>query len=246
MHPLSPEEWNAIVAESVAARRSTVVYSVNLHGLYLLERDERLRAAHARADLIRIDGMIVVGLGRMLGLPVQREHRLTWLDWIDPLCTLAERSGWSIYYLGAEPEVLDQGLVRLRDSYPRLRIGGHHGYFSVAPDSPENQRVIDDINRFAPDILIVGMGMPRQELWVDINRKSIRAPVILTAGACIEYIAGAVPTPPRWLGAIGMEWAFRFASNPRRFARRYLIEPWVIVPRVVLEAVRLRLGGRAR
>src|SRR5690606_21110319 len=90
-------------------------------------------------------------------------------------------------------------------------------------------------------ILIVGMGMPRQEIWVYENRSSLSATVILTAGACMDYIAGAVPVPPRWLGPIGLEWAYRLATNPRRLATRYLLEPWALAPRLVRAIVGARL-----
>jgi N-acetylglucosaminyldiphosphoundecaprenol N-acetyl-beta-D-mannosaminyltransferase len=96
------------------------------------------------------------------------------------------------------------------------------------PDSPENKATIDAINTYKPHILMVGMGMPRQEHWIAKNLESIQTNTILTSGACIDYVAGAIPTPPRWMGRMGLEWLYRLFSEPKRLWRRYLIEPWFI------------------
>jgi N-acetylglucosaminyldiphosphoundecaprenol N-acetyl-beta-D-mannosaminyltransferase len=76
---------------------------------------------------------------------------------------------------------------------------------------------------------MVGMGMPRQEYWVLDNLRNIQANVILTAGACLDYVAKAAPTPPRWIGHLGLEWLYRLLSDPVRLWRRYLLEPWFIL-----------------
>jgi N-acetylglucosaminyldiphosphoundecaprenol N-acetyl-beta-D-mannosaminyltransferase len=88
--------------------------------------------------------------------------------------------------------------------------------------------VLAAIRSFRPHILMVGMGMPRQEHWILDNLDEIEVRVILTAGACMDYVAGAVPTPPRWMGRWGLEWLFRLGSDPTRLWRRYLIEPWFV------------------
>jgi N-acetylglucosaminyldiphosphoundecaprenol N-acetyl-beta-D-mannosaminyltransferase len=76
---------------------------------------------------------------------------------------------------------------------------------------------------------MVGMGMPRQELWIEANLDAIQAKIILATGAVLDYVAGVIPTPPRWSGPLGLEWAFRLAAEPRRLASRYLIEPWTLL-----------------
>jgi N-acetylglucosaminyldiphosphoundecaprenol N-acetyl-beta-D-mannosaminyltransferase len=104
-----------------------------------------------------------------------------------------------------------------------------HGYFDANPESQENERVLNAIEAYKPHILMVGMGMPRQEYWIQQNLKRLCANVILPAGAAIDYVAGAVPTPPRWAGRLGLEWAFRLTAEPQRLWRRYLVEPWSIL-----------------
>jgi N-acetylglucosaminyldiphosphoundecaprenol N-acetyl-beta-D-mannosaminyltransferase len=78
--------------------------------------------------------------------------------------------------------------------------------------------------------------MPRQEHWILDNLEQIQTNTILTSGACIDYVAGAVPTPPRWMGKLGLEWLYRLFSEPGRLWKRYLLEPWFVV-RLLLQEI---------
>jgi N-acetylglucosaminyldiphosphoundecaprenol N-acetyl-beta-D-mannosaminyltransferase len=118
-----------------------------------------------------------------------------------------------------------------------LKIEVNDGYFDAGPGSHENEALLARINGYLPDLLMVGMGMPRQEFWIQENVRRLKTHVILPSGAAIDYIAGAVPTPPRWAGLLGLEWAFRLISEPRRLAGRYVIEPWSILGRVINDLV---------
>jgi N-acetylglucosaminyldiphosphoundecaprenol N-acetyl-beta-D-mannosaminyltransferase len=84
------------------------------------------------------------------------------------------------------------------------------------------------------------MGMGRQEQWIFENRATLRTHCIGTCGACMEYFAGAAPTPPRWMGPLGVEWLFRLLSDPKRFWKRYLVEPWIVAWLLATGAARRR------
>lgn len=239
VHPLTMDDLHEIIAGAIAAREKTIIVSQNLHSVYVYNRDARMRELHARADYMRIDGMPLVWLGRLLGYPLRIEHRVTWVDWLKPLMTVAATNGWRVFYLGSAPGVAERGAKRLQSELPELQIAVAHGYFDARPGSEENKRVIELIEAFDTDILIVGMGMPRQEHWILDNLDRIRASAILTSGACMDYYAGVVSTPPRWMGKVGLEWFYRFMGNPRRFARRYFVEPWVVPPLFVRDLVTL-------
>lgn len=132
---------------------------------------------------------------------------------------------------------------RLAAAHPGCQIGVHHGYFDPDPASAENQAVLAAILDFGPDILLVGMGMPRQEAWILANRHAVPRGVMFSVGAAFDYEAGAQTAAPRWMGRLGLEWLFRLASQPRRLAFRYLVEPWFLLPAALedLRAKRLRL-----
>jgi N-acetylglucosaminyldiphosphoundecaprenol N-acetyl-beta-D-mannosaminyltransferase len=135
------------------------------------------------------------------------------------------------------------GLAKLAERFPGFEWRAEHGYIDDGDRSATTQSVITAIAEFNPHLLFVGMGMPRQELWIARNRKRLATNVILPCGAAIDYVAGVVPTPPRWLGALGAEWLFRLATEPRRLAYRYLIEPWALAG-PLLRALLRRLAGR--
>jgi N-acetylglucosaminyldiphosphoundecaprenol N-acetyl-beta-D-mannosaminyltransferase len=136
---------------------------------------------------------------------------------------------WRVFYLGSAPRVVDIGAATLRERHPGLQIECRHGYFDVDPEGSENKNVLQQIADFQPHLLMVGMGMPRQERWIEANLDAIQANIILATGAVLDYVAGVIPTPPRWSGPLGLEWAFRLAAEPRRLASRYLIQPWTLL-----------------
>lgn len=232
-----------LIAGKIGDGTTCLIASQNLHGLYKYFTDDSFPRLHERAN-VRIDGMPLVWLARLHGLPVRREHRAAMIDCFPELLKRAAKDGWRVFYLGGRADVLQNGRRNLRAAYPGLRLEGHHGYFSTDPDSPENRAVVDRINAFQPHVLMVGMGMGRQERWILDNQGRLRTNCIWTCGALLEYFAGAVPTAPRWLGQIGLEWAYRLGSNPRRFAWRYLIEPWLVVGLIATRRTRRRVAMR--
>lgn len=229
--PLTLQGVIQCARDHIALGSPCVIANVNMHALHICRTDAAFRELTERSFVI-IDGMPVVWLAQALGYPVGTVHRVTWVDLIWPLLGEAAERGWRVFYLGGRPEVLERGLARFRAEIGRLNIAGHHGFFDGPTEDPGRlpaAEVVAEINRFDPDLLIVGMGMPRQEHWVLEHRPLLSARVIMTAGACIDYVAGAVATPPRWMGRWGLEWAYRLGGDPRRLWRRYLLEPWDVV-----------------
>lgn len=243
--PVTVDQIFDAIDDMVATGSTRVIASLNLHGVYCFFKDPLFRKLHLRDHtFVRIDGMAIILIGRLSGLPLRREQRSAWIDWFMPLMDMAEKKDWKIFYLGATHEILEKGLVHIRAVHPKLRIEGRDGYFNARSGHAENHQVVEKINAFQPNILIVGMGMGRQEHWILDNISELKANCIATSGACIEYFAGAVPTPPRWTGQVGLEWAYRLCTNPRRFAFRYLIEPWLTVWLVAAYHVRRSLGSK--
>ena len=241
---LTIPELNARIAQSIGRGDQVIVANHNLHSLYLYHHDRKMRDYYARAGYVHVDGMSLILLGKLLGLPLGREHRVTYVDWLDPLMAEAARRGWRVFYLGSEPEVAERGAKILRERFPGLRIAVYHGYFDARPESGENRAVVEEINAYGSDLLMVGMGMPRQEHWVVDNLDRLHTNVILNSGAAMDYVAGAVSTPPRWAGRVGLEWLFRLLAEPRRLWRRYLVEPWFVL-RLFLVELSKRRGFRA-
>ncbi len=219
----------SILETATNSGQRLLVANQNLHSVYFCSRDARVQEFYESADYTHIDGTSLIFLGRLKGFPFHSKHRIGYMDLLPALLPVFHRNRWRIFYLGARPEVLESGLSTIRGLYEDLEIAGHHGYFDKDTESAENQEIVRRINEFKPHILFVGMGMPIQEHWILENRHSLNANVILHCGALLDYIAGVIPTPPRWLGPLGLEWLFRLLTDPRRLWRRYLVEPVQLV-----------------
>jgi N-acetylglucosaminyldiphosphoundecaprenol N-acetyl-beta-D-mannosaminyltransferase len=228
-HPMTIAELTALVRDQIRHGRKCVIANHNLHSLYLCHRQSKLRAFFRGAEWTHIDGMPLVALARLYGYRVTRRQRVTYVDWMGPLMESAVANQWRVFYLGSKPGVAERGASILREKFHGLQISAAQGYFNANPLGRENQEVIDLIGEYKPHLLMVGMGMPRQEYWIHDNFKQLCANVILPSGAAIDYIAGAISTPPRWAGRVGLEWAFRLAAEPRRLATRYFVEPWFLL-----------------
>ncbi len=225
---LSIPELNLLIEESIEKKEKWIIANHNMHSLYLFHNDPRMQAFYAKAEYTHIDGMPILFIGKLLGFPMKREQRVTYADWVWPLMAEAADKGWRVFYLGSKPGVAEKGASILCERFPGLQIACAHGYIDMNKDSQENLATLAAINAYKPHVLMVGMGMPRQERWIYENLERIHTNTILTSGACIDYVAGAIPTPPRWMGKVGLEWLYRLLSEPKRLWRRYLLEPWFV------------------
>lgn len=230
LHLLTTEELTEVVGDLAGAGRRAVIANHNLHSLYLLRSGvPGLAELYAAADVVHVDGMLLCLLGRLAGHPVRREHRTTYLDWVGPLGRMCAERGLRVALVGGRPGVADQAARRLSDSSPGLRIvGTSHGYFDVTSEEA-CEAVEADLASWRPDVVLVGMGMPRQELWFSSRREQLPPATYLMAGGCFDYLAGVTATPPRWMGQVGLEWLYRLVGDPRRLWRRYLVEPVLLL-----------------
>jgi N-acetylglucosaminyldiphosphoundecaprenol N-acetyl-beta-D-mannosaminyltransferase len=226
IHAVTASDLTDLVESAVESHESCIIANHNLHSLYLYQHDPKLRELFSKAKWIHADGMGIVLLGRALGARSQRSERTTYVDWLPLLIERAANRQWRVFYLGSKPGVADKGAAILRNRFRGLSIETAHGYFD--PSGEENERVLDEIRLFSPQVLMVGMGMPRQEHWILNNADRLSSVVVLPCGAAIDYVVGEIPTPPRWAGRCGLEWFYRLLAEPGRLWKRYLVEPWLL------------------
>ena len=147
-------------------------------------------------------------------------ERITYADWIWELASFADRSGYTMFFLGARPIVAEKAAARLQAQFPSLNIlGTHHGYL----DGEDGNQLISMINSLSPNILILGMGMPLQERWLLENWDMVKANIALTGGAVFDYVSGELDRSPRWMIEGGFEWLGRLFIEPRRLWKRYIL-----------------------
>jgi N-acetylglucosaminyldiphosphoundecaprenol N-acetyl-beta-D-mannosaminyltransferase len=240
---LTTEGLYRAIAEAVESGQRTVIANHNLHSIYLYHRDAKMRGFYARARYVFIDGMPLIWLGRLLGYPLRLEHRMTSIDWLRPMLPMAVTRGWRLFLLGSRPEVAERSASVLRSQFPGLEVEAMHGFFDLRPGCQGGEAVLARIRDYRPDMLCVGMGMPRQEHWIEDHIDRLEAGVVLNLGGFMELLTGELPLPPRWISRLGLEWLVRLASRPRRVWRRYLLEPWFLLP-LLARDLRVRRGGR--
>jgi N-acetylglucosaminyldiphosphoundecaprenol N-acetyl-beta-D-mannosaminyltransferase len=218
----------AFTEARIAQARPAIVANHNLHSLYLLRRDAQMAAFYAMADLVEADSMPLVAWGRLLGRPIERAHRATYLDWREQFWRKACEHQWRVFYLGGAPGVAERGAAAIRRQWPSAQIAVRDGFFDM-DDPVADAAVARQVADWRPNVLFVGMGMPRQERWIARHHSSLPPCVSFSVGAAFDYEAGVIPTPPRWTGRVGLEWLYRFAAEPKRLFTRYFIEPWTLI-----------------
>ncbi len=238
-----PEEVMHHLEQAVAEGRRSLIANHNLHSLHLIQADPEMRAFYDAAEMVEVDSTPLLWFARLTGVHGRSFHRCTYLDWRAHFWSLADRNGWRVMSVGGEPGVGEVAATRLAERYPNARIQVRHGFFDIAPGSPGNAELLSDIAAFDPHVLFVGMGMPRQERWIVRNLDRLPDCAILSVGAAFDYEAGVQKAAPRWMGRLGIEWAYRLLHDPRRLFVRYCVEPWSLAPRAWLH-IRERAGRR--
>lgn len=237
VHLITMVELTEFVVEQIHKSQKCLISNHNLHSAYLFHKDKIFKKSYESAKLIHIDGMPLVLWGKFTGKKTKKSHRITYLDWIDPLFLRLDQNACKLYYLGSVDGVAQTAVSNLKKKYPHIQFKVHHGFFDV--NGVENEIILNEIMEFCPDVLMVGMGMPRQEKWIINNLEKLPNCVILPCGACFDYIAGNVKTPPRWLGKFYLEWFYRFLFEPKRLFRRYFIEPILLLPHFFKDIFRI-------
>jgi N-acetylglucosaminyldiphosphoundecaprenol N-acetyl-beta-D-mannosaminyltransferase len=212
------------------SERRTVLYA-NVHVLNTACGDPELRAILNAADLVYCDGAGVALGARLLGYRLP--GRMTGADWIEPLCAACAETGTALYFLGGRPGVAARAAELLQGRYPGLCVAGsHHGYLA---DPAVCTDAIAAVNAASPHILLVGMGTPTQEKWIAAHRARLEVAVVWAVGALFDFVAGAQPRGPRWMLDNGLEWLYRFYSDPRRLWRRYVVGNPLFLARVLAQ-----------
>lgn len=192
----------------------TIVY-VNIHCCNMAASDRAYAEILNDADIVYCDGTGVRIAAALAGHPIPA--RMTGADWIWDLARLAATQGLGIFLLGSAPGSAEAAAAALQTRYPSLRIAG------TASGYGTGSAAIERINASGADMLLVGMGSPRQEKWIAAHRSQIDVPVVWAVGALFDFVSGRIRRGPRWLTDHGMEWACRLVAEPRKLWRRYLI-----------------------
>jgi N-acetylglucosaminyldiphosphoundecaprenol N-acetyl-beta-D-mannosaminyltransferase len=207
------------------------VVTPNVDHAVMYQHDARLRDAYRDASMVVADGAPLVAVSRLFGKKLP--ERVAGSDLAPGLIAAADAASHEgkrrlrIFLLGAPPGVADRAAFRIGQQWPGVDpVGTYCPPLGFEKDDAESERILAIIAAAKPDVLLVGLGAPKQELWVSRFHQLIDAKVALCVGATIDFLAGEKKRSPRWMQRCGLEWAHRLASEPRRLAGRYARDAW--------------------
>ncbi len=228
----------------ITRRERHYVCVCNVHTVMECQRDEAIRQVYNQAGMVTPDGMPLVWVSRLMGFGgVGRVYGpdLT-------LATLARslERGWSHFFYGGAPGVAEKLAARMTARFPELKIAGLISPPFRPLTAQEDDADVRRINESGADIVWVGIGAPRQEQWMASHRARLDAAVLIGIGAAFDFLSDTKRQAPRWMMRSGLEWLFRFACEPRRLWRRYLVYNSMFVWLMLMQFMGLRGGARAR
>ena len=220
---------DAIVC-SLNNRMRTHIAFVNPDCVNIAAGDAAYRASLSKCDWVCADGIGMKIAGKLLRRPIRQNINGT--DLFPRLCGELAKSGHSLYLLGARNGVAEAAANWARSHYPALKVAGtRSGYFSES----EEPALLQEIRMKGAQVLLVAMGAPRQELWLERNLETSGALVGIGVGGLFDFYSGRVSRAPMWLREIGGEWVYRLLMEPGRMWRRYLVGNWVFLFRIAIE-----------
>jgi len=225
---MTMEETLTAIRILIQKNKPAYVVTPNVDHIVQLERDDELCKAYQDADLILTDGKPLLWIAKWYGTPIK--EKISGSDLFPLLCKMAAEKGYTMFFLGAAEGVAARAAENLQKRYPGLEIVGTYSPpYGFEKDENEMLEIKKMIRAAKPHMLIVGLGCPKQELFIYHNRKELNVPISLGLGASFDFEAGNLKRAPLWMSSHGLEWLFRIIQDPKRMAKRYLIDDLAIV-----------------
>jgi N-acetylglucosaminyldiphosphoundecaprenol N-acetyl-beta-D-mannosaminyltransferase len=234
---LTMTEATASIMAMIREQNRRQVCFVNADCVNIAFRDSEYGAVLRRASLVLGDGIGIRIAGALLNKHIRQNVNGT--DLLPFLCSSLEQEGHSIYLLGGRPGVAERAADALQQRFPRLQIAGcRHGYFTA----DREEEVIRAVRESGARVLLVALGAPKQDVWIARHSEELGTCIALGVGGLLDFYSGRIPRAPLWMRELSLEWLFRFAQEPKRLWKRYLIGNWLFLGRVMYE--RLTAEGR--
>lgn len=223
VHAVSLAEAVELIVEHARAWGSPgYVVTPNAQHVAMLEDSAEFREAYDRAWLCVADGVPLVWASRLLGSPLP--GRVNGTDLFEAVCAAAAAGGERVFFLGGRPGAAEAAKRVLEARSPGLRVVGTScPPLGFETDPAETERVLAAIRAADPQILFVGLGAPKQELWMRRFLPLTGVPAAAGIGGSFELVSGMLPRAPRWMQRSGLEWAYRLSREPGRLWKRYAV-----------------------
>lgn len=218
---------------------ANVDFIINAHNRKAKQNGGKLLNILRKADLVTADGMPLVWLSKILGRPLK--ERVTGADMVPALARKAAKEGKSIYLFGGNNGSAKKTAEILSEENPMLKIAGVSSPMIDMEDNLENKIEIARINITKPDVLLIALGNPKQEIWHERYKKYMKVPVSIGIGGTFEFIAGDTSRAPEWMQKHGLEWMYRMMQDPGRLIKRYMIGLFafnlMVLPQIIMNSL---------
>jgi len=223
-HNLSPREACDVAVSFLDRDTPSTIFTPNPEMVMLTRRDHEFKEILNGGDLVVPDGIGVVYASRLTKNKIR--SRVPGIELVIDLFDRIKDYEYSVYFLGAAPDVADAAAQAAQARFPGLRIAGtFHGYFTDVDDDD----IINKINAANPDILLVGLGFPRQEKWIDRHKNRLNCKILMGVGGSFDVLSGKVRRAPKFFQRLGLEWLFRLLRQPHRIWRQRVLLKFILV-----------------
>ncbi|RAI03456.1 hypothetical protein DLJ53_02810 [Acuticoccus sediminis] len=222
--------FNQAIERIIAWSRTTparTVVTTNLDHVMKLRSDPLFRLCYEEADLVTADGMPFVWLAKHEGEPLK--ERVTGSDLVEPLVAAAAREGRSVFLFGSTMDRLHGAAKILKERYPQLEFRGAYAPpFGFERDPDLHAEVLEILRTARPDIVLVALGAPKQEVWSRAMSHAVRHGVFVCIGGALDFLSGEIRRAPPFMRRTGTEWLWRAFTEPRRLGPRYVKIIWAL------------------
>ncbi len=216
--------------------KGKMLFCANPNALVITQKDHVFLTSMQKAEWMLPDGIGVVLAMRLFGQ--KNVRRITGYDMIIKILhQLNNRGQGSVFFLGSTNEVLDKIRQRIQNESPVLKVGTHSPPFKQAFTADENAKLVEIVNQFNPDVLFVGMTVPKQEKWIYQNKNNLNVPILAAVGAAFDFYAGTKKRAPAKIQHMGLEWLWRLVREPKRLWRRTVVSAPVFVYHVLRQLI---------
>ena len=225
---VSLKEAIEYIEKCILERKIGHVITPNVDQIVRIENDNYFRTICENCELLLVDGHPLMWIAKWYGTPLK--EKICGSDLVPELCRVAAQKGHSVFLLGAAEGVAAKAAENLKHKYAGLKVAG---VYSPPYGFEKDEKEIEKINKILfeskADMLFVGMGVPKQDIFIYENMYKYQVPMSFSIGATIDFIAGIQKRAPKWVNQIGMEWFYRFLQEPKRMFKRYFIDDVKII-----------------
>jgi len=229
---ISNDNLLAAFTQHILHKQKKQVCITPVNSVMAAVKSEQVKNIYNNANYVLCDGVPLKWAASFLNTPIL--ERITGLDLLPNLVTLCAKNDFSIFLLGASPGVGDKLKDIILNKFPQAKVVGVYvpPFMAVFTDE-QNDKMISAVNAASPDVLLVSLTAPKQDIWIAENKHALNATLMVGIGGAFEVMAGLAKRAPKWVQKAGLEWLYRFMQEPKRLFRRYFIEAPLFIPLIM-------------